>query len=129
LDENGGVLELKCAVDLETRNGKPADGRKVKGTAHWLDAKTAESAEIRYYNPLFNKENAAALLEEDTFEEFLADDSLVVYKDAKLEPGLAAAKAEERFQFVRVGYFTKDSKREDVFNRIAPLKSGYTEGK
>ena len=123
--ENGEVAELKCSIDLETRNSKPVDGRKVKGTIHWLSAKHCAEAEVRYYNHLFNKENVATLLEDDNFDEFLSDDSLVIYKDCKIEPALSDAKVEERFQFVRMGYFTKDSKHDGVFNRIAPLKSGF----
>ncbi len=123
--EDGQVVKLRCTVDLETRNNKPADGRKVKGTIHWLAADYTEDSDIRYYNQLFNKENVATLLEDDNFEAFLADDSLVEYKGCKLEPALATAKAGQQFQFVRMGYFTRDSKHPGVFGRIVPLKSSF----
>ncbi len=124
-DEKGEPCELLCTVDLETRNNKPADGRKVKGTIHWLSADHTITANVRYYNQLFNKENVATLLEDDNFDEFLSEDSLVEYINCKLEPSLEGVAAGERFQFVRTGYFTKDSKFDGVFNRIAPLKSSF----
>ncbi len=124
-DENGNVTQLMCTVDLETGNNKPVDGRKVKGTIHWLSASNCEKCKIRIYNNLFNKENVATLLEEDTFEEFLSDDSLVEYTDCFVEPSLKDATPDERFQFVRTGYFVKDSKNDGVFNRTAPLKSSF----
>lgn len=124
-DKDGEISELKCTVDLETGSDKPADGRKVKGTIHWLSAKHCETTEVREYNQLFNKENVANLLEDDNFEEFISDNSLVVYKDCRIEPSLKEADLGERFQFVRMGYFTKDSRLDGVFNRIAPLKSSF----
>ncbi len=124
-DDKGQPCELLCTVDLETRNNKPADGRKVKGTIHWLSAAHTETAEVRYYNQLFNKENVATLLEDDNFDEFIGDDSLVIYGGCKLEPSLGSATTDERFQFVRMGYFIKDSKTDGVFNRISPLKSSF----
>jgi glutaminyl-tRNA synthetase len=124
-DENGNVKELLCTADLEAKNNKPADGRKVKGTIHWLSEHNTVDMEVREYNPIFNKENVSTLLEDDNFEEFLSDDSLVIYKNCKLEKLLENAKAGERFQFVRMGYYTKDSKYDGVFNQIAPLKSSF----
>ncbi|MBQ1948219.1 MAG: glutamine--tRNA ligase/YqeY domain fusion protein [Clostridia bacterium] len=124
-DENGKVIGLTGTVDLETGNGKPVDGRKVKGTIHWLSKDNAFSAEVREYNYLFNKENVATLLEDDHFEEFLATDSMIIHKEALLEKSLQDEKPEARFQFVRTGYFTPDSKNPGVWNRIVPLKSSY----
>ncbi len=124
-DENGAVTALECTVDLETHCNKPADGRKVKGNIHWLSCAHALSAEVRYYDNIFNKENVATLLEDDNFDEFINPESLTVYPEAKLEPALESSKPGEAFQFVRMGYFTKDSKNEGVFNRTAPLKSSF----
>lgn len=124
-DENGAVSELKCSVDLETGNGKPVDGRKVKGNIHWISADYAADAEVRYYDNIFNRENVATLLEDDTFDEFINPNSVTVYPDAKVEPSLLNEEPGKAFQFVRMGYFTHDSKNPGVFNRTAPLKSSF----
>ena len=124
-DENGNVTELICSVDIETGNGNPADGRKVKGNIHWLSRETAVDFEVRQYDNIFNKENVATLLEDDNFEEFLNPDSLISFPEAKGEPALKDAAVGEKFQFVRMGYFTRDSKNTTVFNRTAPLKSSF----
>ncbi len=124
-DEEGNVTELLCTVDIETGNKNPVDGRKVKGNIHWLSQDSAIDFEVRYYDNIFNKENVATLLEEDTFEEFINPESVIIYGDAKCEPSLKDAKVDEKFQFVRMGYFTRDSKNDAVFNRTAPLKSSF----
>lgn len=124
-DEEGNVTELLCTVDIETGNKNPVDGRKVKGNIHWLSQDSAIDFEVRYYDNIFNKENVATLLEEDTFEEFINPESVIIYGDAKCEPSLKDAKVDEKFQFVRMGYFTRDSKNDTVFNRTAPLKSSF----
>lgn len=123
--EDGSVAELRCTVDLETGCNKPADGRKVKGNIHWLSQAHCDNAEVRYYDNIFNKENVATLLEDDNFDEFINPDSLIVYPDAKLEPSISGSAPGEAFQFVRMGYFTRDSKNDGVFNRTAPLKSSF----
>ncbi len=128
-DEEGNVVKLLCSVDLETGNGKRTEGPKVKGTVHWLSREHSIDREVRIYNNIFNRENVATLLEDDNFEEFLAEDSLVVLPNAKIEESLADAKAGERFQFVRMGYFTPDSKFEGVFNRTVALKTGFKPAK
>ena len=124
-DEEGNVTELLCTVDIETGNKNPVDGRKVKGNIHWLSQDSAINFEVRYYDNIFNKENVATLLEEDTFEEFINPESVIIYGDAKCEPSLKDAGLDEKFQFVRMGYFTRDSKNNTVFNRTAPLKSSF----
>ena len=124
-DENGNVSELRCTVDLESGNGNPVDGRKVKGTIHWLSRETALDFEVREFDNIFNKEDVATLLEDDNFEEFLNPNSMTVFPNAKLEPSLKDAPAGEKFQFVRMGYYTRDSKNTSVFNRTAPLKSSF----
>lgn len=124
-DENGNVTELMCSVDIETGNGTPADGRKVRGNIHWLSREHAVDFEVREFDNLFNKENVATLLEDDNFEEFLNPDSVKAYKNAKLEATLKDAPIGEKYQFVRMGYYTRDSKNPAVFNRTAPLKSSF----
>ena len=124
-DENGNVTELLCTVDIETGNGLPADGRKVKGNIHWLSRDTAVDMEVRQYDNIFNKENVATLLEDDNFEEFINPESMIIFSEAKAEPSLKDAPVGEKYQFVRMGYFTRDSKNTSVFNRTAPLKSSF----
>ncbi|MBR5535669.1 MAG: glutamine--tRNA ligase/YqeY domain fusion protein [Clostridia bacterium] len=124
-DENGNVIKLLCTADLVTGNGKREEGPKVKGTIHWLSKEHALDREVRIYNNIFNKENVATLLEDENFEEFLNPDSLEIMPNAKIEESLKDAKAGEKFQFVRMGYFTLDSKCEGVFNRTVALKTGF----
>jgi len=124
-DENGEVCELLCSVDIETGNGMPLDGRKVKGNIHWLSRESAVPFTVHQFDNIFNKENVATLLEDDNFDEFINPDSLLVYENAYGEPSLKDAQVGEKFQFVRMGYFTRDSKNGNVFNRTAPLKSSF----
>ena len=124
-DGNGEVTELRCTVDLETGNGKPADGRKVKGNIHWLATDYAADAEVRCYDSIFNKENVATLLEDDKFDEFINPNSMTVYPDAKVEPSLLGEEPGKAFQFVRMGYFCVDSKHPNTFNRIVTLKDSF----
>ena len=124
-DENGNVTELFCTCDLETGNGNPSDGRKIKGTVHWLSADYAKDTEIREYGRMFTLENVFDIPEDKSYMDYVDPDSLTVYKDAKTEPSLAEAKAGDKFQFVRTGYFCKDSKDENVFNLTVGLKGSY----
>lgn len=105
-DENGNVLELHCEADLETKNGMPADGRKIKGTIHWLSAKDALDTDIMLYNKLFTLENVADIPEGKTYDDYINPDSVIKIEGAKIEASLKDAKPGERFQFVRLGYFT-----------------------
>ena len=125
-DENGEVVELRCTADLETGNGNPVDGRKVKGTIHWVSAAHAVDAEVRLYDKLFTQENMGELPEGSDYKDFLNPDSVKVLKGAKLEASLADAKPGEKFQFVRMGYFTPDSKHPGVWNRIVTLKDSFS---
>lgn len=124
-DENGNVLELHCEADLETKNGMPADGRKIKGTIHWLSAKDALDTDIMLYNKLFTLENVADIPEGKTYDDYINPDSVIKIEGAKIEASLKDAKPGERFQFVRLGYFTPDSKHKETFNRIVELKDSY----
>lgn len=124
-DENGNVLELHCEADLETKNGMPADGRKIKGTIHWLSAKDALDTDIMLYNKLFTLENVADIPEGKTYDDYINPDSVIKIEGAKIEASLKDAKPGEKFQFVRLGYFTPDSKHKGTFNRIVELKDSY----
>ena len=128
-DENGNVVEVYAEYDPESRGGNPADGRKIKSTIHWVDAKNAEAAEIRLYDNLFTVEDPDA----GDFLELLNPDSLKVLTGCKVEAGLKTAKPGESFQFMRQGYFCVDNKdsAEDhlVFNRSVSLKDGFKKKK
>ena len=121
-DDAGEVVELRCTYDPETRGGQSPDGRKVKGTIHWVSARHAVETEVRLYEHLFTSERPD---EEDDFLSTLNPDSLEVVADAKVEPSLADALPGERFQFERLGYFAVDPDSEPgspVFNRTVSLR-------
>ena len=124
-DEQGNVVELRCTADLETGNGNPVDGRKVKGTIHWVSAKYAIDATVRLYDYLFSLENVNDVPEGTNYLDYLNPNSLTELHNCKLEPSLAEAKTGDKFQFVRTGYFCKDSKDEGVFNQIVGLKDSW----
>ena len=124
-DEQGNVVELHCTADLETGNGNPVDGRKIKGTIHWVSAKHAVDATVRLYDYLFTLENVNDVPEGTNYLDYLNPNSLTELHNCKLEPSLAEAKTGDKFQFVRTGYFCKDSKDEGVFNQIVGLKDSW----
>ena len=125
-DDNGEIVELRCTYDPETAGGKAPDGRKVKGTIHWVSAEQAIDAEVRLYDVLFENENASDVPEGVDWKDTLNPNALTVLKNCKLEPSLGNAQVGDNFQFERNGYFcvdSKDSKRESlVFNRTVTLK-------
>ncbi len=108
-DAEGNLLAVHCTYDPDSRGGNPADGRKVKGTIHWVAAGTAIDAELHLYEQLFPDAYPEDLPEGEVFTDHVNRDSLVVLPDAKLEPSLAGAAPGEVYQFVRNGYFTPDS--------------------
>lgn len=124
-DENGEIKELRCTADLETKNGVPADGRKVRGTIHWVSSRHAVDAQIMLYDNLFTLENVGDVPEGTNYLDFLSPDSLTVLKNCKLEASLAQAKPGDRFQFVRMGYFCADSRNSGTFNRVVTLKDSF----
>ena len=124
-DENGNVVELRCTADLESGNGNPVDGRKVKGTIHWISAQTAKEVTLMLYDKLFTIENLSAIPEDKTYNDYLNPGSLVKVEKALVEKSLEDAENGEKFQFVRNGYYCKDSKYENTFNRIVGLKDSY----
>lgn len=125
VDENGNVTEIRCSCDLETGGKNPADGRKIKGTIHWVSAEHCLTAVLRMYDRLFTVENLNNLPEGKSYDDYLNPDSLREYAGCKLELALDGAGPGDRFQFVRNGYFCKDSKVENVFNSIVTLKDSW----
>ena len=124
-DENGKVVAIHAEADLETRNGNPADGRKVRGTIHWVSCAHCLDAEVELYDKLFTEANMNSIPDDADFKDYLNPDSVKVLQGAKLEESLKDAKPGDRFQFVRNGYFTPDSKHEGVYNRIVTLKDSF----
>ncbi len=123
-NEHGSIKEIHATADLETGTGVPTD-RKVKGTIHWVSAKHAIDTDIVVYDRLFTRENMNDLPEGTTYIDYLNPESAVKVENAKVEPALADAKPGDKFQFVRIGYFAKDTKNENTFNRIVSLKDSY----
>ena len=125
-DENGKVTEIHCTYDPASRGGNSPDGRKVKGTIHWVCADECVDAEVRLYENIVDEEKG--VYNEDGSLN-LNPNSLTILPECKLEAGLKDSKAYDSFQFVRQGYFCCDAKdsTEDhlVFNRIVSLKSSY----
>ena len=126
---DGSIAVIHCTADLETGNGNPADGRKVKGTIHWVSAAHAVDAEVRLYDKLFTEANMNAIPEGSDYKDYLNPESVVVRKDCKLEEALADAKPGEQFQFVRTGFFTPDSKNPGVYNRVVTLRDSFKPAK
>ena len=127
-DANGNVLEVHCTYDPASRGGNSPDGRKVKSTMHWVSAAHTISAEVRIYEKLFTKPDPQDVEEGKTFLDNLNPNSLEIVDGAKLEPSLAKAKLEDRFQFERVGYFCLDPDSAPghlVFNRTLALKDSW----
>ena len=130
-DADGTIVELHGTYDAATRGGDAPDGRKVKATLHWVSAEHAHDAEVRLYDRLFSVEDpeGAAARAGKEFLDFLNPASLEVVNECKVEPGLARARAGERFQFERLGYFSVDpDARPDalVFNRTVSLKDTWS---
>jgi len=128
-DDEGNVVELRCTYDPETRGGNAPDGRKVRGTLHWVSAAHALPAEVRLYDHMFTVENPT---EADDFRDVLNPDSLDVLTSVMVEPALRDAKPGVAVQFLRHGYYTLDPDTDGdhlVFNRTVSLKSSWGKGK
>ncbi len=126
-DAEGNVTAVHCEYDTESRGGNPADGRRIKSTIHWVDANNCIDGEIRLYDRLFTTEMPD--LADCNYLDFINPDSLTVINGAKLERSLEDTKPQDRFQFLRTGYFCADSKDSVpghlVFNRAVSLKDSY----
>lgn len=124
-DDQGNVVEVHCTYDPATRGGSSPDGRKVQGTIHWVSTEHAVDATVRLYDRLFTVENPDDPQNPLDFKDYLNPDSLEIIAGAKLEPSLADAAVDDRFQFERIGYFTvdRDSTSDSVvFNRTVSLR-------
>jgi glutaminyl-tRNA synthetase len=128
-DEDGNITEVHCTYDPETRGGNAPDGRKVKGTIHWVSAKDALKVTARLYENIALEDEEGNIYNKEDGSLNVNPNSLETIEDCYVEPSLKDAKAFDSFQFVRNGFFTvdyKDSKEgEPVFNRIVSLKSSY----
>jgi len=127
-DADGNVVELHCTYDPESRGGTTADGRKVRGTIHWVSAAHALDAEVRMYDYLFTKEDPGDFEEGEDFMANLSSDSLVILANAKVEPSLAEMQPGDRYQFMRKGYFCTDPDTAEgklVFNQTVSLRDSW----
>lgn len=120
-DADGNITEVRCKADLETGNGMPADGRKVKGTIHWLSASECAETDVMMYGRLFTEPDMNSV-EPAHYGEYLDPDSKIALHGVKIERSLLDAAPGEKFQFVRKGYFCRDSVDTSVFNSIVALK-------
>ena len=126
-DDQGNVSEIHCTYDPATKGGWSDDGRKVKGTLHWVSAEHALPAEVRLYNYLFDRDNPEEVEEDEHFTDFINEASLEV-KSSFVEPSLSTATAGDRYQFLRNGYFCVDpdsSPEKLVLNRIVSLRDSW----
>ncbi len=124
-DSDGEIIELHCTYDPATKGGSAPDGRKVKATLHWVSVQHAVDAEVRLYDHLFNQQNPSDVPEGGDFTDNINPGSLEVLENCQLEPSLASAASDERFQFERLGYFCldKDTRPDKpVFNRTVSLR-------
>lgn len=127
-DPEGRVMEVHCTYDPNSKSGGANSGRRVKGTLHWVSAAHAVPAEVRIYDQLFRKENPDEEEDGQDFTGYLNPDSLEVLTSCRLEPGLASAPVESRYQFLRQGYFVVDPDTQNgtlVFNRIVGLRDSW----
>ena len=127
-DENGNITLIHCEYDPATRGGNTPDGRKVKGTIHWVDANNHIEAEVRLFDRLFQSESPDKVEEGKTFLDNLNPDSLKVLKNCKMEKFLANTKPLDKYQFERLGYFSTDydtNENQIVFNRACTLKDSW----
>lgn len=129
-NEQGEVTEVYCSYYPDSRSGEDTSGVKAKGTIHWVNAATAQTAELRLYDRLFKVEDPVA--QEADFMNYLNPDSLIVLPKIYIEPELTKARKGEAFQFMRKGYFALDSDSSEdhlIFNRVVTLKDGWKKGK
>ena len=127
-NESGEIVELLCTYDPETKGGKSADGRKVKGTLHWVSADHALDVEVRQYDRLFMTEDPDKHEEGGSFMDNINPDSIQTLKNCKLEPYMTNAEHGQQYQFERLGYFCKDKDSTDsnpVYNRIVTLRDSW----
>ncbi len=120
-DSEGNITEILCTADIETGNGMPADGRKIKGTIHWLSATECAEADVVVYDKLFLEADMNAI-ESSKYSEYLNPNSKTLANGVKVERAVLDSNAGDKFQFVRKGYYCRDTKDTSVFNSIVSLK-------
>lgn len=128
-DENGEITAIHCTYDENSHGGNPSDGRKIKGTIHWVDANKHCNAEVRLFDRLFRSESPDKVEEGHSFLENLNPDSLKVLNDCKAETFLSSAQSLDKYQFERLGYFSVDydsTAEHLVFNRACTLKDSWS---
>ena len=126
-DKDGRVTEVRCSYIPESRSGSDTSGLQVKGTLHWVSVAQAVPVEVRMYDRLFRVEDLSQA--EGDFKDYLNPDSLQILGTAYAEPAITSAKMEERYQFLRKGYFTLDpdsTEKKLVFNRTVTLRDMWT---
>ncbi len=127
-NDDGEIVELRCEYDPLTRGGEAPDGRRVKGTLHWVSVPHAVKAQVRLYENLFTLRDMSEMEEGKSYNDYLNPESLTVLENCFVEPALAAAKPLDRFQFLRQGYFCADADstpERPVFNRTVALKDSW----
>ena len=127
-NDDGEIVELRCEYDPLTRGGEAPDGRRVKGTLHWVSVPHAVKAQVRLYENLFTLRDMSEMEEGKSYNDYLNPESLTVLENCFVEPALAAAKPLDRFQFLRQGYFCADADStpdRPVFNRTVALKDSW----
>ena len=128
LDEKGNVIEIYCTYDKDTKGGRSEDGRKIKGTIHWVDANTSIDIQVNLFDRLFNKENPSDIAPDESILNNVNPHSLDIIKHAKAEPYILNIPKFERLQFMRNGFFISDNesaKDKLVFNRIVALRDSW----
>lgn len=123
-DDAGNVTEIHCTADLESGCGMPADGRKVKGTIHWLSTAHAKDITVKLYEPLLTLQNPSDIPEGKDYSDFMNENSVITLTGCKAEPALTESE-ETHFQFVRTGYFVRDCKNPEIYNRTVSLKDSF----
>jgi glutaminyl-tRNA synthetase len=124
-DADGYITEIHCTYDPETGGKNPSDGRKIKGTIHWVSADHCVETNVMLYERLFTIANTNDIPEDKTYDDYINPESVTKMTNCKLEMSLKDVDTSARYQFVRNGYFIKDSKYENTFNRIVTLKDSY----
>ncbi|MBO7503961.1 MAG: glutamine--tRNA ligase, partial [Clostridia bacterium] len=124
-NSDGSIKEIFCEADMETRNDMPKDGRKIKGTIHWVSESRNIKARVMQYDKLFTEANLMDLPEGKTYSDYQNPDSVKVFENALLEESLADAKPGDKFQFIRNGYYCKDTKNGNTFNSVVGLRDTF----
>ena len=124
-NDNGEIEYLECTCDVISKNGPTFDGRKIKGTIQWLATQNASPTKLAYYDYLFSIDDVSSIPSDKGYDDYLNENSVKVYDGAYIESNLCNVDSNQRFQFVRMGYFIRDCKNPDTFICIVGLKDNY----